>query len=351
MRILLVAGMTIGVLILSASPALAAPPPWYPPMGWLPADPENYEEGRGAPITGIVIHATDGRYAGTLSWFRNPRSKVSAHYVIRASDGAITQMVAEKDTAFHARGSNRGMIGIEHEFDPRSGVRFTDALYRSSATLACAIARRYGIPPDRAHIVGHSEVAKADHSDPGPNWDWSYYMSLIRACAAPAAAAASVQACSAACVPAPSLTSGARGTSVALLQWHLAYLGWLPEMAVIEGGGHFGPRTSAAVRAFQAAKGVPTTGTYGPLTADALARSLAGVPSRAAPAGLAVGTRSSDVAQLQRDLARLGYMGSVTGYFGPLTESAVRRFQADHGIEATGTYGALTRAALAAHGR
>ncbi len=352
MRILLIVAMSIGALIASAPQALAAPPPWYPPMRWQPADPENYEEGRvGAAISGIVIHATDGRYAGTLSWFRDPRAKVSAHYVIRASDGQVTQMVAEKDTAFHARGSNRGAIGIEHEFDPRSGVGFTDAQYRSSATLVCAIARRYGFPADRAHIVGHSEVARTDHSDPGPSWDWSRYMRLVSACAVAAggggAASTAVDGC--ACVPAPDLTYGSTGASVALLQWQLAYLGWLPDSAVIEGGGQFGPRTLAAIRAFQAASGVPATGTYGPLTAGALARSLASVPTRAAPPGLATGSRSSDVATLQRDLARLGYIGMVTGYFGPLTESAVRRFQADHGIDRTGTYGPLTRAAMAAH--
>jgi peptidoglycan DL-endopeptidase CwlO len=36
--------------------------------------------------------------------------------------------------------------------------------------------------------------------------------------------------------------------------------------------GVFGPRTSAAVRAFQKAHGIPTTGNVGPLTWTALAR-------------------------------------------------------------------------------
>jgi hypothetical protein len=37
---------------------------------------------------------------------------------------------------------------------------------------------------------------------------------------------------------------------------------------------------------------------------------------------------------------------SVTGYFGPLTESAVREFQAKNNIEQTGTVGPLTREAI-----
>jgi len=127
MRPLLVAILTIGLLLVGARPAAAAPPSWYPPLRWLPAAATNYTPGRaGQSIDAIVIHATGGPYAGALSWFRDPRSSLSAHYVIRASDGEITQTVAEADTAFHARGFNRGSIGIEHEFDPARGIAYTD---------------------------------------------------------------------------------------------------------------------------------------------------------------------------------------------------------------------------------
>jgi hypothetical protein len=40
-------------------------------------------------------------------------------------------------------------------------------------------ADRYGIPKDRAHIVGHVEVPGNDHTDPGPNWDWTRYMQYV----------------------------------------------------------------------------------------------------------------------------------------------------------------------------
>lgn len=46
-----------------------------------------------------MIHGTDGSFAGALSWFANPEAKVSAHYLIRASDGTITQLVAEAERA------------------------------------------------------------------------------------------------------------------------------------------------------------------------------------------------------------------------------------------------------------
>lgn len=351
-RILIALIVSAGLSLAAARPAAAAPPTWYPPMRWLPAASANYTPGRaGAAIGTIVIHATGGRYAGTLDWFRDPSARLSAHYVIRASDGEITQMVAEADTAFHVRGFNRGSIGIEHEFDPDDGIGYTDVQYRSSARLVCAIAKRYGIPADRAHIRGHGEIPGADHPDPGPTWNWSYYMQLVGACAGsvatPTVADIGETACDAGgCAPAPGFGVDAVGPRVALLQWDLAYLGWLTRSAVLLGEQHFGARTLASVRSFQAANGIPATGFYGPLTAAALGRSLARAPSGAAGSGLTFGATSAEVARLQRDLRDLGYMDVVTGYFGPATRDAVRRFQIDRAIEPTGEYGPVTRAAM-----
>lgn len=334
MRALALLVVIVGGLLTATASAYAAPPPWYPPLRWYPASSENYTAGRGgARIAYIVIHGTGGSYTGALSWFRDPRSDLSAHYVIRARDGEVTQTVAEADTAFHARGFNRQSIGIEHEFDPRAGIGYTDAQYRSSATLACAIARRYDIPIDRAHILGHNELPNADHQDPGPSWDWNYYMSLVRSCSGGSA------------VPAPGLEIGATGDAVARLQRALVTLGWLAAEDLAGGEGRFGPRTRAALQAFQSASGVPSTGFYGELSAAALSRTLA---ARAAPsADLFPGTTSAAVTQLQEALRQRGYMAVVTGYFGPVTRDAVQRFQRDHGITPTGNYGPLTRAALA----
>ncbi len=335
-----------------AIPADAAPPSWYPAMRWVPASAQNFEVGRaGATITHIVIHATDGRYAGTLAWFQDPRADLSAHYVIRASDGQITQAVVEADTAFHARGFNRQSIGIEHEFDPSAGIGYTQAAYRGSATLVCAIARRYGIPLDRRHVIGHDEVPNTDHADPGPTWDWTYYMSLVRSCGGAVAVstgAAAFAVCDARpCRPEPGLSAGDDGPRVAQLQWALVYLGRLAKADLAGGEGHFGPRTLGALREFQAANGVPSTGFFGDMTAAALADALAARPSHAPAADLSFGAESAEVTKLQIALRDRGYIDLVTGYFGPLTADAVQRFQSDHQITPTGTYGPLTRSALA----
>lgn len=148
---------------------------------WL-ASP-NYSSGR-TNYTWVLIHTTQGSYAGTLSWFRNTSAQVSAHYVVRSSDGQITQMVEHANTAWHAQCYNSKSIGIEHEGyvnDPATW--YTTAMYNASGALTRWITDRHGIPKDRSHIIGHAEVASScntgGHTDPGSGWNWTKYMSIV----------------------------------------------------------------------------------------------------------------------------------------------------------------------------
>ncbi|MBB4905252.1 N-acetylmuramoyl-L-alanine amidase [Actinophytocola algeriensis] len=154
--------------------------PDYPGAIWNPASTANYAPGRTASIS-TVVHVTQGSYAGTISWFQNPDAQVSAHYVLRSADGEVTQMVADADTAWHARSANPSSLGIEHEGFVDDPAWFTDAMYRSSAAVTTWLCDTYGLAKTRDVIVGHSEVPGNDHTDPGPNWDWDYYMSLVTA--------------------------------------------------------------------------------------------------------------------------------------------------------------------------
>jgi len=62
---------------------------------------------------------------------------------------------------------------------------------------------------------------------------------------------------------------------------------------------------------------------------------------------LSVGSQDAQVTALQKRLSTLGYYtGSITGYYGSLTQAAVKRYQSAHGIEAKGYVGPSTRAAL-----
>jgi N-acetyl-anhydromuramyl-L-alanine amidase AmpD len=354
LRSILVAAFAAACSLLTSTPALGAPPPYYPAVEWIPAHTNNYEAGRSAQVVAIVIHETDGTWTSAINTFRNPRARVSSHYLVRAFGGGIIQFVAESDTAFHARSANPWTIGIEHEFYARLGIWHTDAQYRSSAALVCAIARRYGIPIDREHIVGHNELAGSTHGDPGNAWNWSYYMSLVRGCSVQRAQTVARSLRTVADhghVPSAELAFDDVSDEVSLLQWDLAYLGFIDPDDVSAGGARFGPLTQAAVAAFQTSVGVAATGAYDESSASALVRALSADPPDLAADDLDVGAESDAVARLQTALERLGRMDIVTGYYGQITADAVATFQQDNAIRPTGVYGAITRMALATRTR
>jgi hypothetical protein len=105
-------------------------------------------------------------------------------------------MVPNRDIAWHAGNYyvNMHSIGIEHEGVAIQGATwYGEQLYEASAALVAYLAAKYGIPLDRAHIVGHAEVPgptpqsqTAQHWDPGPFWDWGHFMDLLHAPIAPA---------------------------------------------------------------------------------------------------------------------------------------------------------------------
>ncbi|MGW1768144.1 N-acetylmuramoyl-L-alanine amidase [Streptomyces sp. NPDC002073] len=151
---------------------------------WTSASPANWrmaDRPRDYRVDRIVVHVTQGGFASAVDAFQNPWHKASAHYIVRG-DGHVEQMVRELDVAFHAnnRSVNERSVGIEHVGFVHRREDFTDAMYAASAALAADICRRYGIPVDRRHIIGHDEVPGADHTDPGPHWDWDRYLRLIR---------------------------------------------------------------------------------------------------------------------------------------------------------------------------
>jgi peptidoglycan hydrolase-like protein with peptidoglycan-binding domain len=62
---------------------------------------------------------------------------------------------------------------------------------------------------------------------------------------------------------------------------------------------------------------------------------------------LSPGSTGDDVTALQTILAQQGFFtGSVTGYYGALTEAAVEQYQAAHGLDQLGVVGPATRALL-----
>lgn len=175
----------------------------YPGSTWYGAANGNYGSGRTYDgttysIRKIVIHVMQGSWSSAINWFKDSRAGVSAHYNVRSSDGFIGQSVRERDTGYHAGDlvTNLSSIGIEHEGYVSDSRWFTDAMYRSSAKLTAYLCKKYNIPIDRNHIIGHYEVpgcsgaggGRSCHTDPGYlsggqiriHWNWTRYMDLVR---------------------------------------------------------------------------------------------------------------------------------------------------------------------------
>lgn len=170
--------------------------PDYSPAIWDPASPSNYTASRSAAIGAVTIHTTQGSYAGTISWFKNPAAQVSAHYVIRSSDGQVTQMVRNAYTAWHVRSHNSYTLGIEHEGYISNSSWYTTAMYNASSALVRNFCGKYSaikcssayngpassgtkVLPDSVKIKGHQHYSGNDHTDPGIYWNWSRYYSLL----------------------------------------------------------------------------------------------------------------------------------------------------------------------------
>ena len=172
---------------------------------WNPAASCNYSSRNGRQVSAITIHYTQGTYAGSISWFQNCSASVSAHYVLRSSDGQITQMVREADKAWHVGNSNGYTVGLEHEAYGNIYSYFTPAMYATSADLTRDICDRHGIMPTRmfyrdtlddgtvlnnglhdlggetacTKIRGHQHYPSQSHTDPGKYWNWNYYFKLV----------------------------------------------------------------------------------------------------------------------------------------------------------------------------
>jgi len=148
---------------------------------FVAASPANYSSRPGgiSAIDMVVIHTTEGSYDGAISWFRNPGAEVSAHYVLRKSDGEVTQMVSDHKRAWHAGGANNRSIGIEHEGSAANASTWTPPLLESSARLSAWLSETYDIPIDRTHFVGHSEVA-GGKVDPGVHFPWTEYIEMVK---------------------------------------------------------------------------------------------------------------------------------------------------------------------------
>ena len=164
---------------------------------YVRANANNFKTGRNnSKITHITIHTTQASYGSTISWFKNPAAAVSTHYIIRATDGQVTQMVKESDMAYHTQSANPYTIGIDHEGYVEQGNKwYNEKMYRASVDLVRDICTRRSIDetscyrgpataginllPGTVRIKGHQHYSGDTHTDPGKYWNWNKYADML----------------------------------------------------------------------------------------------------------------------------------------------------------------------------
>ena len=124
----------------------------------------------------VVIHYTAmASMAEARARLCDPAHEVSAHWLI-GPDGVAEQLVDEALRAWHAGAGawgavtdvNSRSIGIELA---NTGTQpFPEPQMAALEQVLAGIMMRWGIRPER--VIGHSDMAPARKSDPGPRFDW-----------------------------------------------------------------------------------------------------------------------------------------------------------------------------------
>lgn len=129
------------------------------------------------------------------------------------------------------------------------------------------------------------------------------------------------------------IAQGSRGREVWILQRRLRARGFDPGSI----DSTFGARTKKALQAFQKSRGLTANGVVDESTWRALAQKPNSVSQQPQHETLAKGSKGSKVKTLQRRLEVRGLEpGPVDGVFGRRTMAAVKKFQEEQGLIATG---------------
>lgn len=175
-----------------------APPP---PPKFIRA--KNYTGANRTKIDLIVIHTMEAPEKGETAeqiatWFGSEQApKASAHYC--CDSNSVIQCVRDEDVAWHAPGANNNGIGIEHAgYAKQTAAEWADVFSKSmlaiSAKLSAKLCKKWGIPPVKLSVdelvakqrgfCGHIDITNAfnggkGHWDPGKDFPWAEYMSMV----------------------------------------------------------------------------------------------------------------------------------------------------------------------------
>ena len=254
------------------SDALAAPP-WLPP---LVSDPSpNFNSRGGCKVDQVILHDMEGSFAGSVEWFDETASHVSAHYGIRDDGQTIALVVDPLNRAWHACAYNSRSVGIEMAGYSKNGFSAAERL--AAARLVAHLCHRFAIPIQHARggvgpgIESHWGLGAAGggHSDPSTVAGWmDDFIALVKqeSAAGRFPIGYALAGAEAAAKPADHDVKTPLGLQNALASLHFA----------LSCDGQLGPETEGVIQTVQVLSGLKATGAADDATQAAILKALSG---------------------------------------------------------------------------
>ena len=140
---------------------------------------QNYSR-KTRKIKYVIIHYTGMQSEiESIKRLKDPKSKVSAHYLINVS-GKVIQLVKDNDVAWHAGKSrwkndknlNTLSLGIElqNKGHKQKYPSFPKKQINSLVLLLSKLKKKYKL--SKKNILGHSDIAPLRKFDPGKKFPW-----------------------------------------------------------------------------------------------------------------------------------------------------------------------------------
>jgi len=152
-----------------------------------------YYPRRTREIQGIVVHTAEGgrEALGIAKYLAKVDRPASAHSIV--DDESIINLLPDDCTAFHVRGHNSNSLGIEISYfasDWGKDKAYEDAVIAMAAKWCAEKSELYNIVPRRLNreewlagkqgFISHAELDPSRRTDPGMNFPWEQFFTLIK---------------------------------------------------------------------------------------------------------------------------------------------------------------------------
>jgi N-acetylmuramoyl-L-alanine amidase len=283
----------------------------------------NRYSGRSEPVTLIGIHTMEAPESASTAedvanYFKNPSVQASAHWCV--DNNSRVRCVNDEDSAWTMPPTNNYSLNVEIAgYAAQTPAQWEDAYSKAAleiAALCCAEwVKKYGIPVRRLNatqiaekqkgFAGHVDVnavfRASDHTDPGPNFPWDYFLGRVNA---------QLTAVGASPAPAPGPTGKPSCIALQKAVRTTADNAWGPATdknctAVYSASAWFGAKFPYGIAYTQGIVGAQQDGVWGPNSAAAL---------------------KATTAQVQEALYGMGFPpGLIDGVWGPSTDAAYQK--------------------------